>query len=73
MLARLNRARHSEQRHTPESCGTRPKLNYFTAHAEEENPFSEASLIDPIDSAQHEDIYSVMEKMKQSAYQNGLP
>lgn len=68
MTARLNRQYDGESPPT----ATRPKVNYVTARTEE-HPFPDPSLLDPIDTDQHDDICKAIEDIKENANQNGLP
>lgn len=51
---------------------TRPRINYYQARGEDD-PFPEASLLDMLDSYQHEDVCEAVKEMVESAVKNGLP
>lgn len=65
MIARLNRM-------TNEDFDARPRVNYYDVR-DEEDPFPDKSLLDPVDSSQHDEIAQDVEKMVQTAVDNGFP
>ena len=71
MLARLNRVNNDEVDTPPTADPTRPKVNYFSARAEED-PLPDPSLLDPIDEEQHEDIKTAVDDLRKQAFENGL-
>lgn len=70
MIARLNRQRGDEPS-TMHSTDSRPRVNYFEVR-EEEDPFPDSSLLDPIDNSQHGDIEVELHNMIERARGNGL-
>ena len=69
MIARMNREQDIDQ---PDNHPKRERVNYYTAR-EEEDPFPDPSLIDPLDSDQAEDITKGIEEAIKKAVENGLP
>jgi hypothetical protein len=50
----------------------RPRINYYDVR-QEEDPFPDSSLLDPMDSAQQDDIKEAADDMINQAIDNGLP
>lgn len=62
MIARLNHVRPFEPSKKTSLSRDRPRVNFYKARAEED-PFPDPSLLDPVDSAQHNDVRSTLDKM----------
>lgn len=60
MLARINR------------IVDHPRANYYMAQTEED-PFPDPSLLDPLDSEQHDDVLGAVHDMIERSKSNGLP
>lgn len=72
MIARINRASNSTVDSDKPLDDLRPRVNYFCVR-EEEDPFPDASLLDPIDSDQHEDVIDATNGMVQTTIDSGFP
>lgn len=72
MIARLNRVPNSHVSTDNPSVDTRPRVNYFKVK-EEEDPFPDSSLMDPVDSTQSEEVKVEIDNMLQLAVTNGFP
>ena len=73
MVGRLNRLKNDQMDMTTGPPNpSRPKVNYFSARAEED-PMPDPSLLDPVDEDQHEDIKTAVADMQEAAHKNGLP
>ena len=76
MLARLNQVSNDEvdsaANPTDASDPSRPTVNFFTVR-NEQDPFPDSSLLDPVDSEQHDEIASTVEQMVADAVDNGFP
>ena len=71
-LGRLMSARFNGQDNFNEPPpSNRPKVNYNTAR-NEEDPFPDPSLLDPIDADQHEDICKAVDNLEKTAREKGL-
>lgn len=73
MVARLNRISNDQMDMTtgpPDP--SRPKVNYFSARAEED-PIPDPSLLDPVDEDQHADIKTAVADMQEVTHKNCLP
>ena len=57
MMARLNRVIGDTTKHDASSSSSRPRVNFYEAR-EEEDPFPDQSLIDPVDENQHCLLYT---------------
>lgn len=71
MTAMLNRQVDRNVSKSSNAPPNRPRVHYNSARNEEE-PFPDPSLLDPVDADQHEEIKSVAETMVESAKKNGL-
>lgn len=74
MLAHLKKVGHDEifNDDITTAYGARPKVNYFDVH-NQPDPFPDSSLLDPVDSDQHDAIVDAVEKMVTNANDNGFP
>lgn len=72
MIARLTRIQEKKQFIVTDLPSNRPRINYNTARTEED-PFPDASLLDPIDEDQHEEIRQAVSDMVTSSKKNGMP
>lgn len=70
MIARLNRLPNTKP--DTDTQKNRPPVNFYSARLEED-PFPDPSLLDPVDSEQHDTITSVVADMKDTDRHNGLP
>lgn len=69
MIARLNRIEGDITLNEQDT--TRPHVNYYSVR-EEEDPFPDSSLLDPIDSSQESEINDSLIRMMDTASKNGL-
>ena len=67
MICRLNRVRNNY----PSSQGDRPHVHYRAARTEDD-PFPDPSLLDPVDSTQHDEVLEAIANMKHKAKRKGL-
>lgn len=73
MVSRLNQVQEDEPNSEVqgELAADRPRVNYNAAR-NEEDPFPDPSLLDPIDSMQHKEVETETEEMLHKAKENGL-
>ena len=72
IISRLNRMRESETGNGSKGNSDRPRANYYRARTEED-PFSDPSVLDTVDSEQDEGVCQAVEEMQTAARNNGLP
>lgn len=72
MIARLNRVTNDSVEPVIHPDDNRHHVDFFKVR-EEADPFPDASLLDPLDADQHDEIQEALESMVQDAKKNGLP
>ena len=73
MLARINRVSNDEiEQQKDDFDKPATNVNYFITR-NEPDPFPDSSLLDPIDSDQHDEVANAVEKMVQKSVDNGFP